>query len=574
MSKQASIVLSVVAGISLFSNPVQSAPLSHLQTFVNNAPGSEHFHFTYDSVSTVDNRFVYSIAGVDDAINIMQRNPGSKLLSVIDTVLGNEDTGEGTHRPQDILMSSDERHIYVLGGSPEDTDNSIFVFERNADTGALVEVQEYSQRGLASPARFTMSDDGQFLYVASLNSHSVTVLQRAANGTLRETQFITDVEPEFPSGYDYPTSVIISPDQNHLYVGMWVSSSSSNGVIAHYQRDTTTGALSYVDQADFTQDGLGGLNQPTDLVISPDGRHLYATCTSNSEIFEFQITPTGSLSFSGTANVDTPDADMDRLIWVNNLQFSNNGHLAYATDTILDTLILFHRDVDSGELHYAGAEAHGQDGVVELRQNERVILSPDSRFAYVGSAGRFAVFDLTLDLDLATETRVLSNGTTTVEATITNQGPVAAHHLQFQFQVDSGVLIDDADPFSLSTQCSVVDTLATCHLDSLNASASEIITLSVSSDSAGPYIVTSSVSSDEIDEQLANNVVEDSITFGDDSTGDDSDDDRSSDDDTTSDDNSGQSSGSSSSGGGSLNLGLMPVLAGLGWFRKRAQHRN
>ncbi|RLT99863.1 MAG: GlyGly-CTERM sorting domain-containing protein, partial [Ketobacter sp.] len=177
-----------------------------------------------------------------------------------------------------------------------------------------------------------------------------------------------------------------------------------------------------------------------------------------------------------------------------------------------------------------------------------------------------------LDLDLATATRVLANGTTTVEATITNQGPVAAHHLQFQFQVDAGVRIDGADPFSLSTQCSVVDTLASCHLDSLNANASEIITLSVSSDSAGPYIVTSSVSSDEIDEQLDNNMVEDSISFGtDDSTGDDSDDDRSSDDDTTSDDNSGQSSGSSSSGGGSLNLGLVLVLAGLGWFRKRAQ---
>lgn len=567
MFKPTSLFLSVVAGISLFSHAAHSAPLSHLQTFIDDDTGHENFSFINDSVSTNDNRFVYAVSIVDDAINILQRDPGSKQLTLIDSVLGNETTGTGTEWPEAVLLSPDERHLYVLASSPEDTDSSIFAFERNPDTGALTEVQEYSERGLKSPAHFTMSDDGQFIYVVSLNSHSATVFQRAANGTLRETQFIGELETEVASGYDYPTSVVISPDQNHVYIGMAVSVSSAYGVIAHYQRNPTSGALTYVDQVDYTQSGLGALNQPTGITISPDGRHLYASGSSNPEIFEFQIDMNGSLSLIGTANVDTPDADLSALIWPNNIQLSNNGHLAYVTDTILDALVLFHRNVESGELSYVGADVHGKDGVIELRQNEAVILSPDSRYAYVGSAGGFAVFDLTLDLDLTTETRVLSDGSSTVEATITNLGPVAANHLQFQFQVEDGVQIDAADPFSLSTQCSVIDNLATCTLDSLNANASEIITLPISGidTNAGPYLVTSSVSSDEIDDQIDNNSVQNSITFG----SDDNDDDRSTDDDSNNN-TSGGSSDSGGSSGGSLNLLLSLMLAGLGWLRKKA----
>ena len=66
------------------------------------------------------------------------------------------------------------------------------------------------------------------------------------------------------------TSVTVSPDGKRLY-----AAGLRDDAVAVFSRDSTTGALTYVEfhKAGLGVDGLGG---PWSVTVSPDGKHLYA----------------------------------------------------------------------------------------------------------------------------------------------------------------------------------------------------------------------------------------------------------------------------------------------------------
>jgi len=72
-------------------------------------------------------------------------------------------------------------------------------------------------RGLArayTSEAFTQSQDGNYLYFASVNSHAITVLKRNVNGIIGEAQYIKPLTKNLPSqANEYPQSITISPDQ-------------------------------------------------------------------------------------------------------------------------------------------------------------------------------------------------------------------------------------------------------------------------------------------------------------------------------------------------------------------------
>jgi DNA-binding beta-propeller fold protein YncE len=114
----------------------------------------------------------------------------------------------------------------------------------------------------------------------------------------------------------YPTGAAISPDGRSLYLA---SGSFHGSVIARFAREPLSGALTYVDcltgDTDpgptgvlacapiptATRDGYGsGLNQPTGIAVSPDGRRAYVTAGRDQSLTTFNRDPaTGALSFAG-----------------------------------------------------------------------------------------------------------------------------------------------------------------------------------------------------------------------------------------------------------------------------------
>jgi DNA-binding beta-propeller fold protein YncE len=114
----------------------------------------------------------------------------------------------------------------------------------------------------------------------------------------------------------YPTAAAISPDGRSLYL---VSGSFHGSVIARFSREPLTGALTYDDcltgETDpgptgvlscatipgATHGGYGsGLNEPTGVVVSPNGGHVYVTSGLDQSLVTFARDPaTGALRFDG-----------------------------------------------------------------------------------------------------------------------------------------------------------------------------------------------------------------------------------------------------------------------------------
>jgi hypothetical protein len=114
----------------------------------------------------------------------------------------------------------------------------------------------------------------------------------------------------------YPTAAAISPDGRSLYL---VSGSFHGSVIARFSREPLTGALTYVDcltgDTDpgptgvlscttipgATHGGYGsGLDEPTGVVVSPNGGHVYVTSGLDQSLVTFARDPaTGALRFDG-----------------------------------------------------------------------------------------------------------------------------------------------------------------------------------------------------------------------------------------------------------------------------------
>lgn len=84
-------------------------------------------------------------------------------------------------------------------------------------------------------------------------------------------------------------TVIASPDGRNVYVG-------SDGGIVAFQRDASTGSVSFLDDVGNATNGLEGVKSLHDLAMAPDGAHLYAT-SHEAELLVFSRNTDGRLEY-------------------------------------------------------------------------------------------------------------------------------------------------------------------------------------------------------------------------------------------------------------------------------------
>ena len=102
----------------------------------------------------------------------------------------------------------------------------------------------------------------------------------------------------------------ISPDNKHLYV-----SGQGESSIAIFSLNGASGALTYIDKVTNGVDGIANLVGARSLVISPDGRYVYAGAITSDSVTVFDRNPaTGLLTLAtvatnavdGVAGLDGP----------------------------------------------------------------------------------------------------------------------------------------------------------------------------------------------------------------------------------------------------------------------------
>lgn len=287
MRPSPALLLLAAAAVALTASPrrASAAPVSFLEAAVNGTNGIEGMSRASFSTSSPDGAFLYVAGRGDDSIVVFARDAVSGALDYAgrSTWTGSTLAG-GTvpdlDRPTGIALSPDGAHAYATArrSVPGAT---IVIFQRNGVTGALSFVSSLVNgvggvSGLENAQSILASDDGGNVYVPGFDANAVIAFAR--NPT---TGALTPLDAEVDGvggvdGLEAPQKVAESPDGNYLYVASQSRPIVTPGLggITVFERDGV-GALSFVELEQQGAGGVDGLWAPRDVVVSPDGLHVY-----------------------------------------------------------------------------------------------------------------------------------------------------------------------------------------------------------------------------------------------------------------------------------------------------------
>lgn len=147
----------------------------------------------------------------------------------------------------------------------------------------------------AGPRRIQMSPDGKFLYVDHETDSEVSVF--TIDGcALKEIQTIGTV-PEDAKTHNSTAEIVISPDGRHLYVG-----NRGHDSVAIFTIDPRTGMLSERENVP------SGGRTPRNIRFDPTGNWFFAANENGGNVTEFKVDrKSGHLTATGvTAEINTP----------------------------------------------------------------------------------------------------------------------------------------------------------------------------------------------------------------------------------------------------------------------------
>jgi DNA-binding beta-propeller fold protein YncE len=215
-------------------------------------------------------------------------------------------TGLALGSPEGMAVSGDGKNVYAATATSE----AIVSFTRNPTTGALTQATDGSGCIVAVPVTgcttgaqlggadaVAISPDGASVYVTSLFSKSVTSFTRSSStgaltqksGTAGCIVFLRATGCSFGRALNAPEGLAISPEGADVYAASYAPGtiavlrrSKKSGTIA--QKGRKAGCVGSVPDCSPAR-GLSGLGS---LVVSPDGRFLYAAASKSNAITVFR----------------------------------------------------------------------------------------------------------------------------------------------------------------------------------------------------------------------------------------------------------------------------------------------
>ena len=210
------------------------------------------------------------------------------------------------------------------------------------------------------------------------------------------------------------SDTVVSPDGKHVYASVFTA---GTGAVIAASRNPTTGQLTFLEEYLEITPGIDGIGGAEAIAISPTGDDVYVAGYDSDAIGHAEVEANGQLDFklpvvNGQNGVTNLGGPMDVAV-------SPDGLNVYAAANDDDSLVKFTRDLGTGDLGISlGVEINGQNGVSGLNEVRAVSVPPDGKNVYTASnqdsdVTTFTRFDVTGQLDfLETD----SNGDATLGA--------------------------------------------------------------------------------------------------------------------------------------------------------------
>jgi 6-phosphogluconolactonase (cycloisomerase 2 family) len=216
---------------------------------------------------------LYVASRVADAIVVLARAEDGTLSAV-----GTPVTGRSLDGVTAVAVSPDGRNVYTGSYAA----NALTAFDRDTATGALTRVECFSQdrllaectatRGLTYTDAVTVSPDGRTVYAAGGHANALAIMQRNADGRISQV----------PAPLAHPWSEGCMSWRGHPW-----DAEQDLGAADHSNHVCARGLA---------------LWWPYAVVVSPDGRHVYAASRDSGSVTLFQRLTDGA---GDTAAPDT-----------------------------------------------------------------------------------------------------------------------------------------------------------------------------------------------------------------------------------------------------------------------------
>lgn len=236
--------------------------------------------------------YVTAIRGYPMSIVAFRRGPDG-ALSFVGTYTGGADDhaywGE-------MAFSADSRRLYAAAGL-----SGVGVFARDDASCAVARVSQTSYAG-QQVASIAISPDGRNLYSSGDDNQLNAATIDPTTGVVSPIQTLTGGRGGVP-GIEGVSGVVVSPDGKHVY-----TSAGVENAIAAFER---SGDGQLVPRGVWRngEHGIVGLARATSLVISADGRSVYASSSgTEAAVVAFgRDAATGTLTYVGsTTEADGP----------------------------------------------------------------------------------------------------------------------------------------------------------------------------------------------------------------------------------------------------------------------------
>ena len=286
--------------------------------------------------------------------------------------------------PNSCDVSRNGESVYFASNAS----HAVVHFERDPLSGRLTFVGSYvdgtgSIVGLHNCASVAISPDGANVYTAAQGDDAIAVFDREpAGGDL------TWVEVHFDGvagvdGLDRVFDVMVSPDGKNVYAG-----AIDDDAVAVFARDPATGRLTFMEVHVNGVGGVSGLGYVVNVGMDSQGAHLYAAAKWSHAVAVFSRDPvSGALTFvdsfshpdlQGTSNVGIGPADAS----------------VYVSSSFGDSLLVLARDPVTGLLTHVETHTEGIAGVTNIAGPQGVIVDPGGGLvgALSADANAIAVF--------------------------------------------------------------------------------------------------------------------------------------------------------------------------------------
>jgi len=307
-------------------------------------------------------------------------------LVAIDAKVDGENGVDGLASAYGSAVSPDGKNVYAIG----DGDQAVAVFKRR-NNGTLAYLETHTQgvdgvANMAAPSAIGVSPDGDNVYVST--GTALVTFDRNGTGRLTYRRALVDGVGGVDGLTNTCCQLDISRDGRNVYV-----SATTDQAVSVFKRNKRTGRVSFLQLKKNNVGDVKWLASPEGVVVSRDGKNVYAIGYNDNSLVTFKRGRKGKLRFVNAKRdgVNGVDGLLEPCC---SLAISRDGRHVIVPGEGEQAVALFKRNGRTGKLRFMRAYRVTRPGFEDMEDPIDVIFSRDGKRVFVASFSNSAVVAL------------------------------------------------------------------------------------------------------------------------------------------------------------------------------------